>query len=358
MQAIAQSNVCPFRWDEQTQTLSIIDQLALPQREHWIPLHDVQQYANAITDMVVRGAPAIGITAAFGFYTSATKHWAIDNRDEKRARILADKAILAATRPTAVNLFWALDRMARALHTHLDDATPSALLREAFDIWHEDVDMNKKMAAHGADAIGPIQNILTHCNAGALATGGLGTALGVIREIHARQARQAQRALQAPHQPPAPIHVWVDETRPYLQGARLTAWELLHDDIDCTLITDSTAAHLMQQKLVDAIIVGADRIAQNFDVANKIGTYALAILANYHHIPFYVAAPDSTFDPVLKTGSDIAIEQRSQDEVKRINGQLIAPPNANARHYAFDVTPHTLITAIITPNGIIQPNKN
>lgn len=339
----APSTVCPFRWDASEQTLYIIDQLALPREERWIPLRNVDEFADAIASMIVRGAPAIGITAAFAFYASARDHWNISDAAERRSRILDDKKILAQTRPTAVNLFWALDRMEKTLLDHLLDDTPNALLDEAFAIWDEDVVMNKKMASHGADAIGNVRNILTHCNAGALATGGIGTALGVIRELHSRQLNSQK------------LHVWVDETRPYLQGARLTAWELLRDGIDCTLVTDNAAAQLMQQKLVDAVIVGADRIAQNFDTANKIGTYALAVLARYHHIPFYVAAPNSTFDPTLKTGDDIAIEERSKDEVIRIHGKLIAPENVNARHCAFDVTPHALITAIITPDGIIRP---
>lgn len=338
-----QSNVCPFKWNPNTKKLSILDQLALPENERYIELNTVNDYVRAITDMIVRGAPAIGITAAFGLATSASLHW---HDNDKLTAIEADKNRLAQTRPTAVNLFWALERMAKVLALHIDDDTPYALFGEALDIWLEDLKMNKKMAIQGADAIGSIQNILTHCNAGALATGGVGTALGVIRELHARQKNSN------------PIHVWVDETRPYLQGARLTAWELLKDKIDCTLITDNMAAHLMKQKLVDAVIVGADRIALNFDIANKIGTYALAVLAQYHHIPFYVAAPDSTFDPILKNGDQIVIEERAESEVTSIKDMRIAPQNIKARHPAFDVTPHQLITAIITPNKVIRPNRD
>ncbi len=334
------SDVSPFRLDEAQRLLILLDQLALPETERYVPLNTVAEVAHAITQMLVRGAPAIGITAAFGMYYSARDHW---KEDDKRARIAADKNRLAETRPTAVNLFWALERMMKTVDAHLHDETPDAILAEAHQIWREDIAMNQAMAIHGADAIGQVPNILTHCNAGALATGGLGTALGVIREIHERQKNAS------------PLHVWVDETRPYLQGARLTAWELMKDGIDCTLITDNMSAYLMQQKLVDAIIVGADRIAANGDTANKIGTYALAVLAKYHHIPFYVAAPDSTFDPTLASGDQIVIEERSGDEVVLVKGKRIAPEGVKTRHPAFDVTPHSLITGIITPSGILRP---
>lgn len=335
------SDVETFRWNAETQVLEIIDQLALPDIERFIPLHNVRETAEAITSMVVRGAPAIGITAAFGLYYSARDNW---NDPDKYNRIHADYTLLAETRPTAVNLFWALERMMKTIKLHLSDATPSAILAEARAIWDEDVAMNCAMAEHGADQIGPVSNILTHCNAGALATGGLGTALGVIRAIDSR-LKSSNKSL----------HVWVDETRPYLQGARLTSWELMKDHIDCTLITDNMSAHLMKQGLVDAIIVGADRIAANYDAANKIGTYALAILARYHHIPFYIAAPTSTFDPAISCGDDIIIEERSYEEVVYIKGKRIAPEGVKVRHPAFDVTPHELITGIITPDGVIIP---
>lgn len=333
------SDVKTFRWNDNSQYLEVLDQLALPETERFVELHDVQETAAAITDMLVRGAPAIGITAAYGIYYSAKKHWNDENCIEK---IEADRKILANTRPTAVNLFWALERMMKTVHEHIHDSTPDDILAEAHAIWREDYEMNLAMAEHGAKAIGDINNILTHCNAGALATGGLGTALGVIRAIDAHQ-RETGKSL----------HVWVDETRPYLQGARLTSWELMKDHIDCTLITDNMSAHLMKHGLVDAIIVGADRIAANYDFANKIGTYALAVLANYHHIPFYVAAPTSTFDTSIKSGEDIIIEERSANEVVYVKGQRIAPKNVKVRHPAFDVTPHELVTGIITPNGVI-----
>lgn len=335
------SQITPFRFDSSTQLLSILDQIALPESEIWIELKTVQDAADAIVKMLVRGAPAIGITAAFGLYYSSRDNWHANDRLE---RIKADKALLAATRPTAVNLFWALERMMNAIILHLEDPTPDAIHAEAHAIWQEDAQMNQDMAQNGAQEIGNVCNILTHCNAGALATAELGTALGVIRAIDARMKQKGQK-----------LHVWVDETRPYLQGARLTSWELMKDDIDCTLITDNMAAHMMQQGLVDAVIVGADRITANYDVANKIGTYGLAVLAKFHQIPFYVAAPDSTFDPTLPTGKDIVIEERSAREVTHIKGQSIAPENVKVRHPAFDVTPHELITAIITPKGIIRP---
>ena len=336
------SNVETFKWNPETQELAVLDQLALPDIERYIPLHHAKDAAEAITSMLVRGAPAIGITAAYGLYYSARDNW---SDPDKYTLIHADFTMLSETRPTAVNLFWALNRMLKQVQSHLEDPSPAAILSEAKAIWDEDIAMNLDMAEHGADAIGPVSNILTHCNAGALATGGLGTALGVIRAIDARH-KSAGKSL----------HVWVDETRPYLQGARLTSWELMKDQIDCTLITDNMSAHLMKQGLVDAIVVGADRIAANYDVANKIGTYALAILANYHHIPFYVAAPNSTFDPSIQTGNDIVIEERSLQEVVYIKGKRIAPEGVKVRHPAFDVTPHELITGIITPDGVIRPN--
>lgn len=338
------SEVETFRWNDSAQQFEMLDQLALPETERFVPMHSVREIADAITNMLVRGAPAIGISAAYGIYYSARQNWQYADR---LARIQADKSLLANTRPTAVNLFWALERMMKVVQAHIQDETPDAILDEAHKIWAEDVQMNQDMAEHGAKEIGNIPNILTHCNAGALATGGLGTALGVIRAIDMHM-----------HEAGKSLHVWVDETRPYLQGARLTSWELMKDHIDCTLITDNMSAHLMKQGLVNAIIVGADRIAANYDIANKIGTYALAVLANYHHIPFYVAAPDSTFDPAIKSGDDIVIEERSNAEVVFVKGKRIAPEGVKTRHPAFDVTPHELITGIITPSGVIKPNKS
>ncbi len=335
------SVVSPFRWNADLKQLDLLDQLALPEKTTFIPMHNVDDIVRAIKEMVVRGAPAIGISAAYGIYYAARDAW---NANDRLSIIQAARDKLAATRPTAVNLFWALDRMMSCVKAHLGDSNVDAILKEAKLIWDEDIAMNQAMAEHGADAIGNVSNILTHCNAGALATGGLGTALAVIREIDARQKAAGKH-----------LHVWVDETRPYLQGARLTAWELMQDGIDCTLITDNMAAHMMQKGLVDAIVVGADRIAKNGDFANKIGTYGLAVLAKFHKVPFYTAAPTSTFDPQLESGKDIVIEERSTDEVVYVKGKRIAPEGVKTRHPAFDVTPHELVSGIITPEGVIHP---
>ena len=332
------SVVSPFYWNEASGELELLDQLSLPEKTLFVPMHDVKDIAHAITSMLVRGAPAIGITAAFGIYYAAREAW---HGPKPLARIEAAREMLAQTRPTAVNLFWALERMMRCVEEHMHDATPDAILEEARAIWQEDRAMNLAMAEYGADALGNVKNVLTHCNAGALATGGFGTALGVVRALDARLREKGAR-----------LHVWVDETRPYLQGARLTAWELMQDGIDCTLITDNMAAHVMKSGLVDAIVVGADRIAKNGDFANKIGTYGLAVLAAWHKIPFYAAAPDSTFDPSLASGDEIVIEERSAEEVVVIRGARIAPSGVRTRHPAFDVTPHTLVTGIITPSGV------
>jgi methylthioribose-1-phosphate isomerase len=250
--------------------------------------------------------------------------------------------LLASTRPTAVNLFWALERMMKVAQAHLDDAQKlaSALEEEAIAIAREDVEANVRMGMYGATLIPEKANILTHCNAGALATAGYGTALGVIRTAH----NQGKK-----------VHVWVDETRPFLQGARLTAWELQKEGIPFTLISDNTAGMLMRSGMVDLIIVGADRIAANGDVANKIGTYSLAVLAKHHGIPFYVAAPTSTIDLNCRCGDEIPIEQRDDEEVLTVMGVRIAPKGAKAFNPAFDVTPNELITAIITERGIIKP---
>ncbi len=334
------SSVAPVFWDDERSRLQLVDQLALPDNYVLLTMESVDDIAHAIKAMIVRGAPAIGITAAFGVYYAAREAW---KSHDKAALIRNAKDLLAQTRPTAVNLFWALDRMMACVEKHISDATPDAILCEAKQILKEDYDMNLAMAEHGADAIGNVKNILTHCNAGALATAGLGTALGVIRAIDARLKDNGES-----------LHVWVDETRPYLQGARLTSWELMQDGVDCTLITDNMAAHFMKQGLVDAVIVGADRIARNGDFANKIGTYGLAVLAAYHRIPFYVAAPSSTFDANMATGDDIVIEERAPSEVVVINGKRIAPDGVKARHPAFDVTPHQLVTGIITPDGVLR----
>ncbi len=270
--------------------------------------------------MVVRGAPAIGVSAAFGMAMAAA-----GGDDLQRAA-----AELKQARPTAVNLAWAVDRMLR---------TSGDLTAEAERILTEDLEGNRAMGRFGAQLLGQDATVLTHCNAGALATAGYGTALGVIRAAVESGKRVA---------------VFADETRPYLQGARLTAWELQRDGIDVTLITDNMSGHFFQQGTFDAVIVGADRIAANGDAANKIGTYTVAVLANAHGVPFYVAAPVSTIDPDCPTGAEIPIEERSAQEVTEIHGTRVAPEGIAVRHPAFDVTPARLITAIITERGVLR----
>lgn len=327
----------PLRWDAATRELLLIDQLRLPQEELWHRYRDYRQVAEAIRSMVVRGAPAIGIAAAYGVALAARHGEDLDTA----------LTVLAATRPTAVNLFWALGRMRRridAVRAAADGAPDAAslfatLVAEANAIRCEDIDMCLRMSEFGAPLL-PDGNILTHCNAGGLATGGYGTAIGVIRTAH----RQGRR-----------IAVLADETRPYLQGARLTSWELQRAGVPVTLITDNMAGHLMARGEVAAVIVGADRIARSGDVANKIGTYALAVLARAHGLPFFVAAPRSTLDLSLPDGSLIPIEERSAAEVTSLAGVAIAPVGVPARHPAFDITPARLITAIITDCGVAHP---
>ena len=304
--------------------LLLLDQRRLPHEEVWLELRDHRQVAEAIKSMAVRGAPAIGCTAAYGFVLGIRS----GERPEDVYQVLRN------TRPTAYNLFWALDRMMEAFRSGKD------LEREAVSIEREDYEANRRMGELGKELISEGANILTHCNTGALATAGWGTALGVIRSAHYAGKK---------------IHVWVDETRPYLQGARLTAWELLKEGIPHRLITDSTAGFLMKRGLVDLVIVGADRITARGDVANKIGTYALSVLAEEHGVPFYVVAPSSTFDLSIESGEEIPIEERCEEELKNCGGHSIAPKETPALHLAFDVTPAENITAIITERGVIRP---
>ena len=286
-----------------------------------------QEVGAAIRDMVVRGAPAIGITAAYGVVLAA-------QAGEKMDAVFEG---LAATRPTAINLFWALDRM-RALVDA--GAAPTRLAHEASAIHAEDRAMCEAMGAHGAELLPADARVLTHCNAGALATGGHGTALGVIRSGHALGRVKL---------------VLADETRPFLQGGRLTAWELAKDGVPVEVITDNMAGHFMQRGEIDAVIVGTDRIAANGDVANKIGTYALAVLCAAHDIPFYVAGPTSTVDLDTPTGAEIPIEQRPSAEVTHVGGRQLVPAGVPVRNPAFDVTPARLVTAIITEHGVLRP---
>lgn len=303
--------------------LLLLDQRDLPDKEVWLKLTDHFEVADAIRSMAVRGAPAIGCVAAYGFVLGIKR--------EKPEKVLA---VLKNTRPTAYNLFWALNRMAKALKEGKD------IEQEAINIEKKDYNANKRIGQIGSKFIKDGMRILTHCNTGALATAGWGTALGVIRSAHYSGKK---------------IHVFVNETRPYMQGARLTAWELLKEGIPHTLITDMTAGFLMKKGLIDAIFVGADRITKKGDVANKIGTYTLSVLAKTHNIPFYVVAPTSTFDPSIKDQDEIPVEERSGDEIKSFKDCKFAPDDTPALHLAFDITPAENITAIITEEGVIHP---
>jgi methylthioribose-1-phosphate isomerase len=328
----------PIFW--KNNTVVLIDQNALPQIERQVVCSDYRQVISAIKDLTVRGAPAIGVAAAMGVALGAVSLLPSSAQNfRKQIVIICDQ--IAGARPTARNLFWALERMKKCL----DDAIISRkqnlatqLVSEAKRICSEDIIINRQIGKHGEALIAEGDNILTHCNAGALATAGYGTALGIIRAAHGQGKK---------------LHVYVDETRPVLQGARLAAWEMQKEKIPATLITDSMAGFLMQQGKIDKIIVGADRIAANGDTANKIGTYSLAVLAIAHGIPFYVAAPLSTFDFSLKTGAEIPIEERSGDEVTHFRGIATAPRGIKVYNPAFDLTPATHISAIITEEGII-----
>ncbi|MGQ9658596.1 MAG: S-methyl-5-thioribose-1-phosphate isomerase [Thermochromatium sp.] len=317
--------------------LYLADQRLLPERAEFLSCDRAAEVATAIRDMVVRGAPAIGVAAAYGVvlagreaYSNAGAHW--------RQAIEADLERLAASRPTAVNLFWAIRRM-RDLIARLDAGDPTqALLEEAFAIHEEDRAANRRIGDLGAELISEPTEIITHCNAGALATGGYGTALGVVRSAHA--AGKIQR-------------VYADETRPWMQGARLTAWELMQDGIPVTLQADGAAASLMATGRIGWVIVGSDRIAANGDVANKIGTYGLAVMAKYHGIKVMVAAPTSTVDMTIASGAEIPIEERDPEELLGCGGRRIAPVGCVARNPVFDVTPAALVDAIVTERGVV-----
>jgi methylthioribose-1-phosphate isomerase len=322
-------------------TLKLLDQLKLPHVIKTVPCKTVKETGEAIKKMQVRGAPAIGVAAGYGMAQAVLASKA-RHSDALRADLAKAAAYLKSTRPTAVNLAWAVDRVIEVARANKELALPALkarLVAEAEAIEAEDIRLCAGMAAHGSALLRDGDQVLTHCNTGALATAGVGTALGCV--INA--AKQGKK-----------LHVWVDETRPYLQGARLTALELREAKVPHTLITDSTAATLMAQGKVNVVIVGADRITAQGDVANKIGTYGLAVLAKHHGIPFYVAAPSSTVDLALQSGKDIPIEERSADEVLFVQGKLIAPKGTKALHLGFDVTPHHLISAIITEKGVAR----
>jgi len=322
--------------------LVLLDQTLLPAREVEREYARWEDVADAIRTLVVRGAPAIGVAAAFGVALAAATSGATST-DALLADVESAVKGLAATRPTAVNLFWALDRMRRiaeSLRTRPVDEVRARLLAEAQAILAEDLAANRALGDHGAELVPDHARILTHCNAGALATAGYGTALGVVRSAHT----QGKLSM-----------LWVDETRPVMQGSRLTAWECVREGIPHRLIADVAAGSVMARGQVDLVVTGADRIAANGDTANKIGTYALAVLARHHGVPFYIAAPFSTIDASLASGADIPIEERDGLEVRRVGGQQTAPDGSPVYNPAFDVTPAELIAAIITERGVFRP---
>jgi methylthioribose-1-phosphate isomerase len=332
-----------MRWHDGA--LELLDQRELPQRECYLRLTDVEAVAEAIETMAVRGAPAIGCAAAFGLACAARSAEGA-GLAELRDRLERGRARLARTRPTAVNLFWALGRMDRVLDAAFSEpgATREGVARRVLSaaegLLAEDLAACRAIGAAALPLVPARARLLTHCNAGGLATAGYGTALGVVRAAHAEG-----RA----------VSVLADETRPFLQGARLTAWELARDHIPVTVVTDGMAGHLMQRGQVDLVVVGADRIARNGDVANKIGTYSLAVLAREHGLPFYVAAPCASVDLEIPSGDGIPIEERSREEVTRIAGHVVVPDGVPVLHPAFDVTPARYVTAIVTERGVVHP---
>ncbi len=323
--------------------LRILDQTKLPHKVTYIECSDHRDVAEAISKMRVRGAPAIGVAAAFGLYLGIVDSKA-KTYDEFLREFTSVERELLQTRPTARNLFWALERMKNILQDNrneLPEKLKRLLLKEAQDIYREDEDLCRKIGKNGAILIKDGDRILTHCNAGSLATAGIGTALGIIYTALGEGKK---------------VKVYADETRPALQGARLTVWELIQAGVDVTLVCDSTAGILMRGKMIDIVLVGADRIAANGDFANKIGTYNLAILAKEHGVPFYVAAPYSTIDPALNSGSDIQIEEREAREVTHIAGQRITLNGVTVYNPVFDITPHQYVDGIITDQGLFKPN--
>ncbi len=322
----------------------MIDQRLLPKELKFFEAKTVKQMYDAIKDMIVRGAPAIGIAGAHGVSLAAIE---LSKKYKEKCSFLnalkEKTEFLKSARPTAVNLSWAADKqfeLAKSTNGSVEE-TVKALIDNGIKLENEDIEINKKMGEYGAEIVPKGATILTHCNAGALATVGYGTALGVIRSAYAKDPT---------------IKVFADETRPRQQGARLTTWELTVDGIDTTLITDGMCSYFMKKGMIDVVIVGADRIAANGDTANKIGTYTVAIAAKYHNIPFYIAAPLSTIDRTISSGAEIPIEERSHEEVTHINGDWICPKEVNIINPGFDVTPNELISGIITEAGIIRPD--
>lgn len=334
--------IIPVKWTDEG--VEMLDQRLLPTEEKWLLLKTYNGVADGIRDMVVRGAPAIGVSAAYGIALGA-KQFVGTNVDDLDDELDYICDVIGKTRPTAVNLFWAIDRMKRTFQKAKTEGKSVSeikqiLVEDAKAIHDEDIESQRLIAQFGGELIEDNSTVLTHCNAGALATGGVwGTALGVIRGA-VNQGKS--------------VSVIADETRPYLQGARLTAWELLKDDIPVTLITDNMSGHVMKKGRVQAVVVGSDRIAANGDVANKIGTYMVAVLAKQHGIPFYVAAPLSTVDLNCPTGEQIPIEERDIREITHVRDIQLAPEGIDVSNYAFDVTPNDLVTAIITEKGVAR----
>jgi methylthioribose-1-phosphate isomerase len=332
--------IIPVEWTNEG--VKMLDQRLLPTEEKWLLLRTYPEVADAIRDMVIRGAPAIGVSAAYGV-ALGMKTFVGTNVIDMEDELDYVCEIMSKTRPTAVNLFWAIDRMRRTFAKHRQDTTTGikqALILDARAIHEEDIESQRLIAKFGGELIADDSVVLTHCNAGALATGGVwGTALGVIRGA----INQGKK-----------VSVIADETRPYLQGARLTAWELMQDNIPVTLITDNMSGYMMQKGRVQAVVVGADRIAANGDTANKIGTYMVAVLAKENNIPFYVAAPLSTIDLKCPTGAEIPIEERNIREITHVRDIQLAPDNVEASNPAFDVTPNAFIDAIITEKGVAR----
>lgn len=323
----------------------MIDQTILPYEFKTVDIKTAEEMYKAIKDMIVRGAPAIGIAGAHGVSLAAIE-LAKNIKDKNDfIKALEEKALyLKSSRPTAVNLQWAVDKqmqLAKSINTSNVNEIVCALKENGKKLENEDIEINKKIGDYGAQVVPKGATILTHCNAGALATVGYGTALGVIRSAYAKDPT---------------IKVFADETRPRQQGARLTTWELTQDGIPTTLITDGMCSYFMSKGMIDMVVTGADRIAANGDTANKIGTYTVAIAAKYHNIPFYIAAPLSTIDVSIKSGHEIPIEERSKEEVTHINGDWICAKDVNIINPGFDVTPHSLITGIITEKGILKPD--
>ncbi len=322
----------------------MIDQTILPKEFKLVDVKTAEEMYYAIKDMIVRGAPAIGIAGAHGVALGAIELSKTEKNKEEFLKKLNQKAqYLKSSRPTAVNLMWAVDKqikLANEIQGSIEDIT-NALIKNGIKLENEDIEINKKMGDYGAEVVPKGATILTHCNAGALATVGYGTALGVIRSAFAKDPT---------------IKVFADETRPRQQGARLTTWELTQDGIPTTLITDGMCSYFMSKGMINMVVVGADRIAANGDTANKIGTYTVAIAAKYHNVPFYIAAPLSTIDISIKSGKEIPIEERNHEEVTHINGDWICAKDVNIINPGFDVTPNELITGIITEKGILKPN--